>query len=789
MIGQAENLFGPTEGTSFPCFASLMDNRADRPAAGAEVLETYLPGTVLSERLLSDGAADGAHAYFCVPRDEKLDELRALVADRLAKLRSCQDIDGVRQALSLYGQRIDPALLVRATAEGLDLDVVLGQISSAKPTMYFSALWSRAVQACERARALDDAYISARERADAEGWAQLQNEQEIDGLERGVELSVQRLQDARLLKEALDRTIESAQLRYDFYSTRERISELEKTEGKDLAAAGAADARAAADARTASNWAWVPTVDTFAEIGVSSEAPYQYSRAGASLHYKLGGETAVQAYRARSEGQRNDGAEYRVKAGIDGQSAAQERRFDECQLSASLAQKDISKGERDQAGAEVRILIADLELDLQKKRVENAKALRTYLKDKFSNQQLYSWRASHLEQLRYQQLRIAYDLSVQAKTALSRELGLEEQGYVPATGNGGPCAAAGLLVELEKMQYTYVTTKRSERKKTKAYSLATRQPLAFLELLQRGETLFSISEHEWDEDAPGDWYRTFSHIAVTVAAVRGPYTNVNVELTQLRGEIRRKAHGSSEENYARSGIDDSRFRSDLTTGDRIATNTGVQDDGTVDRREDPETPPPFAGNGAIATFRIELRPEHNHFDRHTISDIILHTTIHSRFGGEDACEAGASSRRMILADNPEPVMLPLHSTFSNAWHYFTDRLIREDPAELVLQFDESHIPMHLLPANRIVQTNLYFAYLEGEAPPSLVNIAGNNVGEFSEPPALRPIEGGPLDSLHIHRLKLRQPFRLREERKILFQKAGIAPKRGWLIFWIEGKSP
>ncbi len=190
VVGQAYDLFGPTEGTSFPCFASLMHNPTDRPAAGADVLETYLPGTVLSERLLSDGAADGAHTYFCVPRDEKLDELRALVADRLAKLRSCQDIDGVRQALSLYGQRIDPALLVRATAEGLDLDVVLGQISSAKPTMYFSALWSRAVQACERARALDDAYISARERADAEGWAQLQNEQEIDGLERDVELSV-----------------------------------------------------------------------------------------------------------------------------------------------------------------------------------------------------------------------------------------------------------------------------------------------------------------------------------------------------------------------------------------------------------------------------------------------------------------------------------------------------------------------------------------------------------------------------------------------------------------------
>src|SRR5690606_41900517 len=72
--------------------------------------------------------------YFCVPRAEKLAELRVLLGDRLAKLRSCQDIDGVRRALSLYGQRIDPALLVRATAEGRDLDVVLGQLSDRKST-------------------------------------------------------------------------------------------------------------------------------------------------------------------------------------------------------------------------------------------------------------------------------------------------------------------------------------------------------------------------------------------------------------------------------------------------------------------------------------------------------------------------------------------------------------------------------------------------------------------------------------------------------------------------------
>lgn len=786
VLGQPQDTLGPVEGDSMPCFAALMIGRDGSATRDVDILESYLPGNVLSGQILSDESASGAQVYFCVPHDEKLDELRVLVADRLAKLRSCQDIDGVRRALSLYGQRIDPALLVRATAEGLDLDVVLGQISSAKPTMYFSALWSRAVQACERARTLEEAWLGARERADAEGYALLQNEQEISSLEMQVEQGVHRLEDARLLVEALDRTIESAQLRYDFYSTRERITALEKAESELLAKASAADARAAADSRTASDWTHVPTAEIFAEAGTGSETKGWYTRAGASLRYRVGGETAVQAYRAFSEGHRNDSAGYRAQAGLTGQSAARQIRSDHDKFNASLAQKDIAKGDRDKAGALVRVEIADLELQLQRKRVEDAKALRTYMRDKFTNQQLYSWRASRLEQLRYQQHRIAYDLAVQAKAALARELGLEDQGFLSDTGHGSSCAAAGLLVELEKMQHTHVTARRSERKKTKSYSLATRQPLAFLELLQRGETIFTISEHEYDEDAAGDWFRTFSHVAITVPAVRGPYTNVNVELTQLRGEIRRIPHNTSDAgSYPRSEIEDDRFKSDLTTGERIATNTGMQDDGTVDRKEDPETPPPFARNGAIATFRIELRPELNHFDRLTIPDVVLDLTINSRYGGESACQAGEEARRAWLADNPVPFMIPLHSAFSSAWHQFVNRLSSEDGSELALKIDESHIPLHLLPVNRIVQTNLYFAYPDDHD--DLTVVGGGIVGEFSRPNESELTKGGPLPLMSIRRLKLRQPFHLGMERKIHFAQNTATPKYGWLVCWVEGR--
>lgn len=211
----------------------------------------------------------------------------------------------------------------------------------------------------------------------------------------------------------------------------------------------------------------------------------------------------------------------------------------------------------------------------------------------------------------------------------------------------------------------------------------------------------------------------------------------------------------------------------------------MQDDGTVDRKEDPETPPPFARNGAIATFRIELRPELNHFDRLTIPDIVLDLTINSRYGGENACQAGEEARRSWLVDNPVPFMIPLHSAFSGAWHQFVNRLSSEDGSELALKIDESHIPLHLLPVNRIVQTNLYFAYPDDHD--DLTVVGGGIVGEFSRPNESELAKGGPLPLMPIRRLKLRQPFHLGMERKIHFAQNTATPKHGWLVCWVEGR--
>jgi hypothetical protein len=71
--------------------------------------------------------------YFCVPGNEKLDDLWDTVADRLFKIRHCMNLDGVERSLPLFEPPIDPALLVKAAAAGLDIAAVLSDIEAPLP--------------------------------------------------------------------------------------------------------------------------------------------------------------------------------------------------------------------------------------------------------------------------------------------------------------------------------------------------------------------------------------------------------------------------------------------------------------------------------------------------------------------------------------------------------------------------------------------------------------------------------------------------------------------------------
>ncbi len=63
----------------------------------------------------------GKTLYFCIPRNDQFLQYWNTVADRLFKIHNSLNLQGVFQRLPLFDPPIDPALLVRAAASGLDV--------------------------------------------------------------------------------------------------------------------------------------------------------------------------------------------------------------------------------------------------------------------------------------------------------------------------------------------------------------------------------------------------------------------------------------------------------------------------------------------------------------------------------------------------------------------------------------------------------------------------------------------------------------------------------------------
>ena len=58
---------------------------------------------------------------FCIPTNSRIKEYWDTLADRLFKIRHCMNIEGIERTLALYQPPIDPALLVKAAAAGVDI--------------------------------------------------------------------------------------------------------------------------------------------------------------------------------------------------------------------------------------------------------------------------------------------------------------------------------------------------------------------------------------------------------------------------------------------------------------------------------------------------------------------------------------------------------------------------------------------------------------------------------------------------------------------------------------------
>ena len=121
----------------------------------------------------------GRTLYFCIPRNDKMLGYWDTVADRLFKIRHCMNIEGVVRPLALFDPPIDPGMLVKAAAAGIDIGSIVSGLNQPIGPVRCLTLIQKALELCGEVRGLGSALLSALEKGDGEHLALLRQGHEI----------------------------------------------------------------------------------------------------------------------------------------------------------------------------------------------------------------------------------------------------------------------------------------------------------------------------------------------------------------------------------------------------------------------------------------------------------------------------------------------------------------------------------------------------------------------------------------------------------------------------------
>lgn len=196
-------------------FAELSVSQPDDLSNALVEAENLVPSSSTGGSASYPGALQTL--YFCVPNNPNLLEYYDRVEDRLFKLRNCMNIDGVVRQLPLFEPAIDPSLLVRAAAAGVDVGAVLADLNAPLPFYRFNVMAQKATELCSEVKALGAALLSTIEKGEAETLALMRSGHEIQVLQSVRLIKELQLHEAKANMDALGISLESAQKRFTHY--------------------------------------------------------------------------------------------------------------------------------------------------------------------------------------------------------------------------------------------------------------------------------------------------------------------------------------------------------------------------------------------------------------------------------------------------------------------------------------------------------------------------------------------------------------------------------------------
>ncbi|MBC7826535.1 MAG: toxin [Chitinophagaceae bacterium] len=678
--------------------------------------------------------------YFCIPQNDKLLGYWDTVADRLFKIRHCMNIEGIVRQLPLFEPPIDPGMLVKAVAAGMDIGSIINNINQPISNIRGPMLLQKAMEICGEVKSLGGALLSAIEKGESEHLGLLRHQNEIALLEMIKDVKFLQWKETEASTEALLKSRDIAGERFRHYKlilgnkeqdinkqkafdlARKELTEdtfddiyrelveqyavniakeayrQESSVGGIMEFAGNVVTSIAGGQlgktlplnknENAELNVFLPASDTFGTISMGFKfaspilalIPQFNAHAtplGVGAAATFGGVQLEKAATTASEIADKVSKAFASSAERASKMAGYYRKAEEFVFQANLAASELMQYGRQIISSLIREQVMRKEYENHLIQIEQAKSVETFLQEKFTKEELYSWMQGEISRIYFDSYKFAFDIAKRAEQTMKFELMRKEFddlsfikfGYWDSARKG-LLSGEALYLDLKRLEMAYHDQNRREYEMVKHVSIQRLDPMTLLKLKASGSCEIKIPEWVFDMDCPGQYMRRIKSVAVSIPCIAGPYTGIHCKLSLLQSSIR--ISSLKGDAYPRTvDNEDSRFRDFAGSIQTIVTSTAQNDSGLFETNLRDERYLPFEGAGVISNWRMELPNDIPQFDFETISDVILHIRYTAREAGHLKADVVTHIKEDILQSTGNLLqLLTLNHDFATAWHSF-----------------------------------------------------------------------------------------------------------------------
>jgi Tc toxin complex TcA C-terminal TcB-binding domain len=698
ILGERPQLV-PQKGSLAPLTYASKREKWDEFDNTLEKMESEIPFD-LAPFPMTGGAGDqfatlrsiGTSLYFCVPRNDKLMSYWDTVADRLFKIRNSLNLQGIFRQLPLFEPPIDPALLARAAAAGLDVGAVIAGVNQPLPLVRFQLLVQKASEICQEVKSLGNNLLSAIEKEDNEALAILRAKHEKIILDLAETVKYAQWQEAIKSREGLETSLTNAVQRYIYYErmlgkqeSDINIPEMIALDADSLAKfkfkasepdmehrpVGVDIARDLGDsggkimssyeaeelAKSSSARTWHDIAKGSILLGeflsVLPDFNIDFHFWGLGGHATKGGTDLSRTARFAADLALEWSDHLNYEAGRAVKIGSYARREQDWAFQSGTIAGEINQMFKQLRAAQIRESMAEREWHNHQQQMQHAQEIEDFLTNekngKKTNQAFYAWLKREVRGMYGQVFQFAYDVAKKAERALQHELGQPDLTFLQfgyMSGKEGLLAGEKLYFDLKRMEMAYHELNQREYELTRHVSLLQVDPIALMQLRTTGTCTIVLPEELFDMDGPGHYFRRIKTVALSIPCVAGPYTSVNCTLMLTKSSIRTAT--DTGDGYARQGTEDSRFSDHYGSLQAIVTSTAQNDSGLFETNLRDERYLPFENSGVVSEWQLELPSDLRQFDYDTISDVILHVRYTAREGGNPLRKGAVDTLKTLI---------------------------------------------------------------------------------------------------------------------------------------------